>query len=705
MDIELNRDTTPEFLKSSDLYKNFDFTEEDSVFKVPNRYLKKDTKVNSIEDLKSLLHVIRFWLLEDVPDEIYDFVFENKDENYEGIFNEFDNMKLIDEIKLIIKHKNEDVSQFSSDKTCNLIENNYLNLLKYIHKKNLLIMKETLNYIYCAVDYDQYDIFLFFFEKRLKWSSSKNQFLVVDNFDQNKVNHKEWYLSILDLSSLLMKAANSKDSRFLRYLLENHELLMKECLYGINGRSDPWIECGASPKGRLENMKLFLKYNVRGDEISCRVLAEGGYLKCLKFAHENGFPWDKMTCNLAAIMGNFDCLKYAHSNGCPLDKKICVGAINSGNLDCVKYVYQNGCQMKAKHIISAVGNIECIKYLHENGCPIDTNFMVQAIGHVNLESFKYGHYNNFPKDLEDEDLIEEIDRMLCYGMFEHARFLIENNYKFTNVCLWACCFLASKKNNKEFLDFALDKCEVSSSTCYSVIDLDSIYYDYKIELLKFCIDNGCTVDEETCANAASTSLEILKYLHEIGCPWDEMTCEYAATESNLECLKYAHENGCPWDDMSVSSAALNDNYDVLEYLLKNNCPTGEATSSAAENRNYNCLVLLNKRKVEWDEDTIECCIKNYDRDCFEYAVNFGAPCNDEMVRLAALQGEYCAMRFLHLKGYEIDKDLCRYVIDNCYDFTDEHVKCLNYAIKNGSIPVDFPQTSSESDSDSDSDYN
>ena len=63
------------------------------------------------------------------------------------------------------------------------------------------------------------------------------------------------------------------------------------------------------------------------------------------------------------------------------------------------------------------------------------------------------------------------------------------------------------------------------------------------------------------------------------------------------------------------------------------------------------------------------------------------------------------MKFLHLKGYEIDKDLCRYVIDNCYDFTDEHVKCLNYAIKNGSIPVDFPQTASESDSDSDSDYN
>ena len=42
MDIELSQDTTPEFLKNSDLYKNFDFTEEDSVFKVPNKYLKND---------------------------------------------------------------------------------------------------------------------------------------------------------------------------------------------------------------------------------------------------------------------------------------------------------------------------------------------------------------------------------------------------------------------------------------------------------------------------------------------------------------------------------------------------------------------------------------------------------------------------------------------------------------------------------------
>ena len=35
------------------------------------------------------------------------------------------------------------------------------------------------------------------------------------------------------------------------------------------------------------------------------------------------------------------------------------------------------------------------------------------------------------------------------------------------------------------------------------------------------------------------------------------TCELAAKNGNLECLKYAHENGCSLDEYTCAYAALN----------------------------------------------------------------------------------------------------------------------------------------------------
>jgi hypothetical protein len=40
-------------------------------------------------------------------------------------------------------------------------------------------------------------------------------------------------------------------------------------------------------------------------------------LKCLKYAHETGFPWNELICQEAATAENWECLRYAHENGCP----------------------------------------------------------------------------------------------------------------------------------------------------------------------------------------------------------------------------------------------------------------------------------------------------------------------------------------------------------------------------------------------------
>ena len=130
------------------------------------------------------------------------------------------------------------------------------------------------------------------------------------------------------------------------------------------------------------------------------------------------------------------------------------------------------------------------------------------------------------------------------------------------------------------------------------IKFRSIIEPDNISLLKWCIDNGCNINEicdiiaykgyinclkyahenkyqwnaGTCYNAAKGGhLNCLKYAHENGCEWDKDTCSSAAGNS-LECLKYARENGCEWDSDTCMNAALNGHLECLNYAHENGCP-------------------------------------------------------------------------------------------------------------------------------------
>lgn len=58
----------------------------------------------------------------------------------------------------------------------------------------------------------------------------------------------------------------------------------------------------------------------------CDAAGWGGHLSCLKYAHENEFPWDWAACFCAAHGGHLPCLQYAHNQGCPWNEATCSGA-------------------------------------------------------------------------------------------------------------------------------------------------------------------------------------------------------------------------------------------------------------------------------------------------------------------------------------------------------------------------------------------
>ena len=67
-----------------------------------------------------------------------------------------------------------------------------------------------------------------------------------------------------------------------------------------------------------------------------------------------------------------------------------------------------------------------------------------------------------------------------------------------------------------------------------------------LDILKYCVENGCEVHEGTCAEAALNGhLALLEYLRSKNCPWDDRTCEAAHKNEHIDVLTYAVRNKCP----------------------------------------------------------------------------------------------------------------------------------------------------------------
>jgi hypothetical protein len=126
----------PLFIKKGELYKSFS---DETSFTI-NRKMKLDLNIYSNNDLYFLLDTLLFWQVKDFPNEVYDYVFQNK-KNIdfknnvinEDTYNYFIGLDEIEELELI--------TELSGEKLISkIIEKGYINLLKYLieNRKNIL---------------------------------------------------------------------------------------------------------------------------------------------------------------------------------------------------------------------------------------------------------------------------------------------------------------------------------------------------------------------------------------------------------------------------------------------------------------------------------------------------------------------------------------------------------------------------------------
>jgi len=106
-----------------------------------------------------------------------------------------------------------------------------------------------------------------------------------------------------------------------------------------------------------------------------------------------------------------------------------------------------------------------------------------------------------------------------------------------------------------------------------------------------CYPSGreITMNQEFfCARVAETNdLKLLRWVREEKeCDWNHRTSAMAAGQGNLDMLKYCVENGCEVDVLHCTIAAKCGHLDCLEYLRSKNCPWDERVCEEAHENNH-----------------------------------------------------------------------------------------------------------------------
>ena len=320
MTINLTINDIPPYLKLSKLYETLTENEGNESFDISKEFFKNELVINNFKDLISYIKIFDYWMINNTPDEFYDWIFKNKDKINMDLLNELFHMNdLINQIKIIINtHINKLCNYYSS--IGNVV------LLKHAHKNGYPWFNNRI--IFIAIKNGHLECFKYAYE--------------------NGCISNEWICSYIAIYGHL---------KCLKYAHENGCIWNEETCHN------------AAENGNLECLKYAHENGCSWDENTCNYASEKGHLECLKYAHENGCPWDEYTCSNAAKNGHIECLKYAHENGCIwLREWMCYYAATGDHLECLKYAHVNGCLLNNWiFTYSAMyKRLKCFKYADKN---------------------------------------------------------------------------------------------------------------------------------------------------------------------------------------------------------------------------------------------------------------------------------------------------------------------------------------------------
>jgi ankyrin repeat protein len=484
--LSIKRKNVPEYLHNSELYTTIRVPERLHYDKIFNG---GELIIDNINDLYKVMNIIKYYKLNVIPDEVYQFIIDNL--NCKNEQSNIINKVLIDELI----NKFNDCFELKLDNIDNKIIFNSAELVQFIEHK--IKQSDVAELFVKTIDNDYENLFKVLYNKQL-----------MGNFEYE---HRDHTVNKQEFTDLYTKVGEKGNYEIIKYIIDSFDdrntIESLEIMMHIIRQTMKNKQYDLCTKYILKQMRL--------NKSHCT--------QCNKKSKYT-FPYDKDLMIFATENNRLDMIKYMQSENFKNTKLVLTYAARNGYLDILQYyldIYKSHYQTRNGIIPicnEAITNnhFNCVKYLFENGASCDIFSVINVIKNDRLEIFKY-LFKSIKINAHDSNLYKTI----------HYHTAISSN------AIKCIKYMHKKKLH----------CAVKPD------DLDIMIKNNYFDLIEYLATTK-SLDKSNCDICALAGkyghLKMLKYLRKNGFSWDDRTCNFSEQNRHYECFKYAYEKGCPW---------------------------------------------------------------------------------------------------------------------------------------------------------------
>lgn len=541
------KSNVPDFLVDSGLYESVFEDIEDENEEVNIDYFEKSDEIETINDFVKLLHALRYWMVNRLPDTVYHFLrphgflCDGEVEKFVEVFEQFSNFQFAQEMRDFV----ENSGQKLEDK---IAENDYHNITK------LLVIN--------GYNYSKYFLDILAFE-----GAKRSLRVLLENYIKMEDSNMEW-------------AAKGGHLECMKIIHEDKVEL------------SPRVSCGASKNGHVECLKFALNIGCeRG--FSLNIAAINGHYECFKLLCDRGLTEeeknDNRLCEKICSGGNLDILKLALSLGYSITNDCIRRCILHESLDCLYYIVDGKyVELGENDYYNAINEkkFEIADYLEKKGCPVDGDCCELLAAHGQFDRMKKaydemgvvtvnacwsavngGHIDCLKLAYEHEGNVDSSIMLdACYnGNIDCIKFVYEKGVKFNDGCIMNIV----ENNHIDALRFAVSiGCPIDKYLCVVALKNESI------DCFKYLLETGVELSGGILV-IKNDNVDILKIFLNKGYDFDGSDpCEIALKFGSFECLKilceeYGYKLHRKHLKYSFVSGKDNKDQKCFEYLMDN----------------------------------------------------------------------------------------------------------------------------------------
>lgn len=392
-------------IKNSQLFKNVGKEGIESVppkFKKMKIKVKYEIEINDLDDLKNTLETLRFYMVDELPYEVFEFVHEHMNYEMSRTFD-LDSYKDFygDQLKLICEQGRETLMSVACS-------SGYYDLVRYLSSKG-----------YC-----------FYFENDIPLGNS-NDFkgaACANNLDILKFIYKKTGMFDFSVCEQLVKNNNYEGVEYLINLQKINHQKDYRCI--IAKKYTIW-----NTSWRLTNpSQVYSDFIKKQQEYCTKAAIKNNNKKMLDLLCKHNFQWSNDAIMNCVTSDNYDMLQYVVDKGCPIptNDQIFLASASRSDVEIIKFLKEKQPEfyftpdMFEEAIIHK--RYDILEYIYKNHGHLHKDISRRYLNHVvregDIKMFKF-----LIKELNFHYSRQTFQLILDYDRNEIYEFLLDNGYR------------------------------------------------------------------------------------------------------------------------------------------------------------------------------------------------------------------------------------------------------------------------------------